>query len=119
MPDDREMAVARNPRRVRVLLGGAIVAESDRALTLFDPPHSPVHYIPAEDVALDLLEPSAHVGLCPVRGEARYFSVSAHGRLARDAAWTYPSAAGPAAAIAGLVAFDPRKVDAIEELSRD
>lgn len=119
MKDGRDVAVVPNPNRVRVLVAGAIVAESDRALTLLEPPRAPTHFIPLDDVARDLLAPSARTGACPVKGEARYFSVTAHGRTARDAAWTYPEPGEAIAALAGHVAFDPAKVDAVEELSRD
>lgn len=119
MSGGRDICVAPNPKRVRVLLAGAIVAESERALTLVEPPRAPTHFIPLEDVADDLLEPSGHVGHCPHKGEARYFSVTAHGRTARDAAWTYPEPGPAVTALAGHVAFDPLKVDAIEEFSRD
>ncbi|TVR09385.1 MAG: DUF427 domain-containing protein [Salinarimonadaceae bacterium] len=119
MPEGRDIVVAPNPKRVRVLLAGAIVAESDRALTLFEPPRAPTHFVPLDDVAGELLEPSTHVGRCPHKGEARYFSVTAHGRTARDAAWTFSEPGKTVAALAGHVAFDPLKVDAVEELSRE
>jgi uncharacterized protein (DUF427 family) len=115
--DGRFMAIEPNPHQVRVLLGGVILAESKRALSLREGARPPVHYIPRADVAMSLFEPSPHVTSCPHKGEASYFSAMAHGIAAKNLAWSFEDPLPEFADIKGYLAFDPRKVDAIEELN--
>lgn len=113
---DHPITVTPHPMRVRVVLGGAIVAETDAALRLEENLYAPVLYIPRGDVAMDLLETSARRSHCPYKGDATWFTVSGHGKVVKDAAWSYEEPYPALAAIAGLVAFDAAKVDAVEEL---
>ncbi|HVL71092.1 MAG TPA: DUF427 domain-containing protein [Beijerinckiaceae bacterium] len=113
---DHPIALEPAGKRVRVVLGGVIVAETTRALTLKEAALAPVHYIPREDVAMDLLDRSDHASHCPYKGDAAYFTVTAGGVTARNAAWTYEAPFAAVAGIAGRIAFYPHKVDAIEEL---
>ena len=106
----------RHPKRVRVTLGGAVVAETSRALTLREASYPPVHYIPRADVAAGALERTERATHCPYKGDASYFSVTGGGKAARDAAWSYEAPFPAVAAIAGHLAFYPDRVDAIEEL---
>lgn len=115
--DERFMAIEPNPRQVRVLLGGVILAETKRALTLREQGHPPVQYIPRADVATSLFEPSPHVTHSPHKGDATHFSATAHGIEARNVAWSYEDPLPQVADIKNYFAFDPRKVDAIEELN--
>jgi len=114
---DHPISIAPHGKRVRVLLGGAIVAETDAALRLEENRYPPVFYIPRADVAMDLLDPSPKRTRCPYKGDTVYFTVTAHGIEARDAAWSYEAPFEAVAQIAGYVAFERGKVDAIEELS--
>ncbi len=113
---DHPITVAPNPNRVRVLVGGVIVAETTRALTLKEASLPAVQYIPREDVAMDLLDRSAHRTHCPYKGDASYWDVTAGGVRARDAVWSYEKPSAAVKNIAGHLAFYPNKVDAIEEL---
>ncbi len=112
---DHPITVAPNPHRVRVLVGGVIVAETTRALTLKEAALPAVQYIPREDVAVDLLERSSRTTHCPYKGDASYWDVTAGGLRARDAAWSYEKPFPAVKNIAGRLAFYPHKVDAIEE----
>ncbi|MDB5589727.1 DUF427 domain-containing protein [Enterovirga sp.] len=114
---DHPITVAPNPHRIRVVLGGIIVAETTHALTLREAGHPAVHYVPRQDIAADLFDRSSRQSHCPYKGDATYFTVSAGGLVRRDAAWSYETPFPAVAAIGGHVAFFPDKVDAIEELS--
>jgi uncharacterized protein (DUF427 family) len=105
-----------NPNRVRVVLGGTIVAETTRALTLREGSYPPVFYIPRQDVVFDLFDRTERQTHCPYKGDASYFRVTAGGIERRDAAWSYETPLPAAREIAGHLAFYPNKVDAIEEL---
>lgn len=113
---DHPITIEPNPNRIRVMLGGVIVAETTRALTLREAAYPPVHYIPRDDIEADLYEPSDHRSHCPYKGDASYLSLTASGLVRRDAVWSYEQPHPAVAAIAGHVAFYPNKVDAIEEL---
>ena len=112
---DHPISLKPNPHRIRVLVGGVIVAETTRALTLKEAALPPVQYIPREDVATDLLERSSRKTHCPYKGDASYWDVTAGGIRARDAVWSYEKPFGAVKDIAGRLAFYPHKVDAIEE----
>ncbi|MGF1553200.1 MAG: DUF427 domain-containing protein [Paracoccaceae bacterium] len=100
---------------VVVRAGGAVLAESTRAMTLFETGYEPVHYIPRDDVAMAFLDASDTRTRCPHKGEATYFHLALKSGTLRDAAWSYPEPHEGVARIAGLVAFDAGKV-AVEEL---
>ncbi len=114
---DHPIALMPNPHRIRVLVGGVIVAETTRALTLKEAALPPVQYIPREDVAMDLLERSTRKTHCPYKGDASYWDVTAGGVRARDAVWSYEKPSAAVKNIAGHLAFYPHKVDAIEEFT--
>ena len=111
---DHPITVVPNPHRVRVLVGGVIVAETTRALTLKEAALPAVQYIPREDVAMDLLERSSRKTHCPYKGDASYWDVTAGGLRARDAVWGYETPFDAVKNIAGHLAFYPHKVE-IEE----
>ena len=92
-------------KRVRVMFGGETVADSHRALILFEQGHLPVYYLPLEDVREDLLEPSDKHTTCPRKGEASYFSVRVGDRVAENAVWHYPEPIDACPDISGHVAF--------------
>lgn len=109
------ITVARNANRVRVVFAGEVIADTARALTLNEAGYAPVHYIPRADVAMSRLKPTAHASHCPYKGDANYFSISADGRTADNAAWSYEQPFPAMAEIAGYLAFYPNRVDKIEE----
>lgn len=113
---DHPITMARNPNRIRVTLGGQVIAETTRALTMKEASYPPVHYIPRADVKMDLLERTQHSSHCPYKGEAAYFSIAAGGRKAANAVWTYEKPFPAVSQIESLLAFYPDRVDAIEEL---
>ena len=113
---DHPITIEPNPNRVRVLIGGVIVAETTRALTLKEATLPPVQYIPREDAQMDLFDRTDHTSHCPYKGDATYYTVTAGGIVARNAVWSYEQPLPGVREIAGYVAFYPEKVDAIEEL---
>jgi uncharacterized protein (DUF427 family) len=114
---DHPIAITPNPHRVRVVLGGFIVAETTSALTLKEATLPPVQYIPRQDVAMDLLERTDRITHCPYKGHASYFTVTAGGLVRENAAWSYENPRPAVKPIDGHVAFYPEAVDAIEELN--
>jgi len=94
--------------RVRVRVGGEIVADSGRAQLLEEGSLPPVFYVPRADVHMDRLTPSATTSHCPFKGDASYFSVKDG---PADVAWSYETPLSAAAAIAGHLAFYADKAE--------
>jgi uncharacterized protein (DUF427 family) len=91
--------------RVRALLGRETVVDSRRVMMLHETGYLPVWYFPEDDLRRDLLELSPKRTTCPYKGEARYWSVRAGERAARDAVWGYPEPIESAAFLAGYAAL--------------
>lgn len=113
---DHPITIARNPKRVRVRLGGAIVAESDAALTLREGRYEPVFYLPRADARWDLFTPSARRSHCPYKGDASYYDLAVGSANRPNAVWCYEDPFPAVAAIKDHLAFYPDKVDVIEEV---
>lgn len=97
---------------VRISMGDHTLAISQNAIRLieiggdfYDPPI----YVPEEDVLVDMAPSEKHT-ICPLKGEARYFSLPD----SVDIAWSYPEAYEFAAGLRGFVAFCADRVT-IEE----
>ncbi|MGF9663901.1 DUF427 domain-containing protein [Arthrobacter crystallopoietes] len=103
-----------SPRRIRVRLGGSLIADSSRALLLvqYGKTGLPTYYLPLEDVRPDALSGESTAG-----GQTRW-TVTAGNKRADAAAWTYPDPSGPTAALAGHVTFSWRQLEWYEEDER-
>jgi uncharacterized protein (DUF427 family) len=112
---DHPITIARNEKRVRVSFAGKVIADSTRALRLQEASYPAVNYIPREDVDMSALAPTTHASHCPYKGDASYFTISAGGRSAANAVWSYQQPYPAMAAIKDHVAFYPDRVDKIEE----
>jgi uncharacterized protein (DUF427 family) len=111
---DHPITVIANPKRVVVKVGGTVIADTIRALTLQEASYPAVQYIPRQDARMDLLERSASHTYCPYKGEASYFSIPMGGGRSVDAIWTYEEPYAAVAGIKGHLAFYPNRVDSIE-----
>lgn len=100
------------PRRLRVVFGGRVIADTQEGLRLGETASPPTYYFPPQAVAADVLHPSRHRSLCEWKGQARYFDVVAGGARAPNAAWSYPGASGAYQALAGWIAFMPGLMEA-------
>ncbi len=114
---DHPITITPNPHRIRVMLGGFIIAETTQALTLQEAAFPPVQYIPRSDVRMDLLDATDHRTHCPYKGDASYFTASGGGLVRENAAWSYEQPYPSVGQIAGHLAFYPERVDAIEEFT--
>jgi len=92
------------PQRILVRLGGAVVAETTRALRVLETHHAPTYYLPPADVAATL-RPVPGETNCEWKGAARYFDVISGTVTARRAAWSYARPTPSFAPLAGYVAF--------------
>ena len=98
-------------RHVVVRLGDTVLAESRRPTLLLET-HLPArHYLPREDVRMDLLVPSDTVTVCAYKGEATYWSAVVGDEVIPDVAWTYTDPLTDAEPVRDLICFYDERVD--------
>jgi uncharacterized protein (DUF427 family)/acyl-CoA thioesterase len=95
----------------RASLNGVVVAESEHCLYVTESDHVDRLYFPAADVRFEHLAATDHHTVCAFKGHARYWSVTADGEMAENAAWSYEDPFDEVAALAGYVAFYDDRVD--------
>lgn len=100
------------PQRIVIRLGGAVVADTTRALRVLETHHAPTYYLPPADIAATLVAATGS-SFCEWKGVARYFDVRSAGQSARRAAWAYDRPTAGFAAIAGHVAFYAGPMDEV------
>ncbi|MEP7202813.1 MAG: DUF427 domain-containing protein [Ilumatobacteraceae bacterium] len=100
-----------NHRRLRVFVDGTVVADTTKAIYLFEQGHLPVYYFPIADVRFDLLRPTDHTTHCPRKGDASYWSIVVGNRTIENAIWGYPNPIDECPDISGYVAFYWNRVD--------
>jgi uncharacterized protein (DUF427 family) len=98
--------VLRTERHIRVSLDGELLAETTRAIALFESNLPTRWYIPQEDVVASL-EPSDTVTKCPYKGTASYYSVNGN----KDLIWYYADPLPEVGRIKDLLCFFNEKVD--------
>ena len=85
---------------MKAIWNGVVIAESNDTKVV-----EGNHYFPRESVKDAYLEESDHSTVCPWKGTASYFSISAGGEMNPNAAWYYPEPSAEANSIKDHVAF--------------
>jgi uncharacterized protein (DUF427 family) len=115
---DHRVDLLPETRRVRVTFAGAVIADSSNALRCEETGHGPVHYLPAKDVRLDLMQPTEHKTYCPFKGDCSYWTIAVDGadgkKRSENAVWGYQAPYDEATGLAGHYAFYNTRVDSIE-----
>ena len=101
----RPPAVEQEGARVRISHAGDHLAETTSAWRVLETSHTPVYYLPPEDVATSHLVQSGSTSFCEFKGVARYWHVRLGDDLLRDVAWGYPDPSPGYEAITGHLAF--------------
>ena len=98
-------------RHVTISLDGEVLAESDRAIALFES-NLPIRwYLPREDVLAEV-EPTDTVTRCPYKGTAGYCAVRRRsGETVKDLIWHYDDPLPAVERIAGRLCFFNERVD--------
>ena len=112
---DHPITISPTPARVRVILGGKVIADTRHALTLNEAAYPGVQYIPRADVDMGQLARTDHATYCPYKGDCAYYSIPAGGERSKNAVWTYEAPYEAVAVIKDHLAFYPDRVDAIEQ----
>jgi uncharacterized protein (DUF427 family) len=77
MTERGRVRVEPGTKRVRVMLGGEIIADTISPLLVWEVPSYPTYYFPPGDVRTELLIPTGEVKRSPSRGEATQYVVKA------------------------------------------
>ncbi|MEV4241582.1 MULTISPECIES: DUF427 domain-containing protein [unclassified Nocardia] len=90
MTDEKRgrVKVATSQKRVRVYLGGQLVADTVRPVLVWESPHYPTYYLPVADLHAKL-EPNGTSAKSPSRGTATGYDVIVDGTTAAGAAVRY------------------------------
>jgi uncharacterized protein (DUF427 family) len=98
-------------RHVRISLNGELLAESERAMALFES-NLPIRwYLPREDVSAELV-PTDTQTRCPYKGIASYYAVKrGDGETVKDLIWYYDDPLSAVGGIADRLCFFNERVD--------
>ncbi len=99
-------------RRVRIILGGVVIADTGAALRVLETSHPPTYYVPFDALTGVELRPEPQTTVCEFKGRAAYWTLAAGGRVAESAAWSYPEPTAPFVALAGHLTVYPERMDA-------
>jgi uncharacterized protein (DUF427 family) len=97
-------------RRVRILRGGKVLADSNAALRVIEAGrdlYDPVLYLPRADVTANLAPAEKDKTFCPIKGHATYFDlVSDEGSVEQaEIAWSYEDTLDCAAELKNFIGF--------------
>ena len=97
--------------RLRVVLAGEAIAETDQGYRVLETSHPPVYYLPRSDTRQDLLVAARGRSYCEFKGIAQYWTLDVGGHISEKAAWSYPDPTPEFRAIRDFVAFYASRVD--------
>ncbi|HEY6492438.1 MAG TPA: DUF427 domain-containing protein [Trebonia sp.] len=99
--------IRQTSRHLVVRQGDRVIADSRRPLALYESGFAPRWYVPHDDVDAAALTPADGQTFCPYKGLCSYYDIGE----SRRAAWSYEDAWTEVRRIAGLVSFEPDKVE--------
>src|SRR5881398_2099158 len=102
--------IENSAKRVRVYLGGELIADSTRPCLVWEGPSYPTYYLPVEDVRTELLTATEKTHHSPSRGDAILFDIKGGAKVAAEAAAQY--ADSPMEALRSLIRFQWDAMDA-------
>jgi uncharacterized protein (DUF427 family) len=93
-------------RKLVIRHDGRVIADTKRALVLYESGFAPRWYVPRVDIDQSALTLVKLKTFCPYKGLCSYYSIGS----ARQAAWSYPNAYPQVGRISNLVSFEPEIV---------
>jgi uncharacterized protein (DUF427 family) len=99
---------------IEIMHEGVLIASTTRAWKVCETSHPPTYYLPADDLAPGVLQPSGHrPSFCEWKGVATYWNVHIHGEVIAEVAWSYANPTAPYAPIRDHLAFYPDRFESI------
>jgi uncharacterized protein (DUF427 family) len=97
----------RTSRHIRVSIGGEVVADTRRAVALFETGLPTRWYIPRDDVLTELSRNDGHRTTCAYKGHATHWDAAGE----RAVAWSYELPLNDAIPVRSMIAFYNERVD--------
>ena len=97
----------RTSRHIRVSIGGELVAETRRAVVLFETGLPTRWYIPRDDVVAEIARHDEHRTTCAYKGHATHWDVGG----AEAVAWSYELPLNDAMPVRSMIAFYNERAD--------
>lgn len=107
----RPPRIEQRGERLRIELGGTVIAETTQAWAVLETSHPPTYYLPRGSFVDGVLRPAAGSSYCEWKGTAVYLDLVTPTRSAHAAAWSYPDPSPAYAALADHVAVYPAATD--------
>ena len=114
----RPPRIAADPRTIRVVHDGTLVASTTRALRVLETASPPTFYLPENDVRMDLLTPAAGRSLCEWKGEAAYWTLRIGRAVEESLAWSYPQPVPGFEQLRGHLSFYPARIECFVDEER-
>ncbi len=99
--------IRKTSRHLVVRDGDRIIADTQHPFVLYKSGFAPRWYVPRTDIDDTALSPVDGQTFCPYKGLASYYDIGEHHR----AAWSYLEAWPEVRRVAGLVSFEPDKIE--------
>lgn len=103
--------VETSDRHVLITFNNVTIAETSRALLVFEDGHPPSWYIPPEDVRVEYLQREQEITFCEWKGFAHYYTIVVDGKKSPSAAWGYSDPNEDYTDIKHYIAFYANRVD--------
>ncbi|MEM8604023.1 MAG: DUF427 domain-containing protein [Cyanobacteria bacterium P01_H01_bin.121] len=97
--------------RLRVVLNGVTIADTQAAKRVLETSHPPTYYIPQADIQMQYLQSAPGQSYCEWKGRAAYFNVVVGDRQLSKVAWCYPEPTPSFTSIANYVSFYAESMD--------
>jgi len=101
----------RSKRHIRVEVDGVTVADSTKAVFLFETGLPTRYYIPLEDINMDYLEATDLETGCPYKGFASYWTINVNGKAYDNHVWGYKAPYNEVLKIENTASFYNEKLD--------
>ena len=97
--------------RLRVVLGGATIADTTSGMRVLETSHPPNYYFPLADVRPEAISLDDDASWCEWKGRAHYYTVRGVDCMVPHGAWGYADPSPAYRALGGMVAFYPALMD--------
>ncbi len=103
-------------RRLRVVVAGAVLVDTDDTTILFETALPPRLYVHPAHVRTDFLRLTDTSTYCNYKGVARYWSAVIGDTAVADVAWSYAEPPPESSPIAGFLSFDATRAEVSADL---
>lgn len=107
----RPPRLERTTARLEIWLGGVRIADTTEGFRVLETSHPPTYYLPPTAFLPGVLVPAGGGSVCEWKGRASYWTLSAGGKTAQSAGWSYERPTPAFLPITGHVAVYAGHVD--------